>query len=90
MRGVSYGYLNTSGQNLIQGGAGADARLVSIIVGTGAASAVVTVTDATSGATVATIAAANQGQYWFGHARIPGGLKVALTGGNALVTVAYE
>lgn len=66
-----------------------DACLYSIIVGTLAASAVVTVYHGTSTSdpVVATIdAAAAKDLYWFG-ARFGNGLFVKLTGGNAKVSV---
>lgn len=67
----------------------AHAQLYSIVVGTLAASAVVTIYDgtSTSGTVLGIIdAAAAKDVYFFG-ARFPSGLFVKLTGGNAKVTV---
>jgi hypothetical protein len=71
--------------------AGSSVTLVAVNVNTGATSAVLTVYDGidSSGAVVATVDASAKGSYWFGGVRLPGGLYVALTGGNADVTVSY-
>lgn len=69
---------------------GAYAQLVSVNVGTGAASAVLTVSNRASPAVVvAVIDCSAKGSYWYGGARLQGGLSAVLTGGNADVTVSY-
>lgn len=88
---VNYFHQNASNSSTTVGGSGGDARLVSVIVGTGAASGVVTIHDGTSaGNTVAVISAAAAGNYWFGGARMQTGKITAVTsGGAADVTVTY-
>ena len=66
----------------------AGGRLFSVVVGTSAGSAVVTVYNgtATTDPVTATIDASAKGNYEFGGARHPAGLFIKLTGGNAKVT----
>lgn len=59
-----------------------------VIVGTGAASAVATITDGQSGA-VSIIDASSKGDYNFGGALCKQGVKLVLSGGNANVTLVY-
>lgn len=69
---------------------GAHAALRTLIVGTGAASATVTVADRqASPVTVAVIDASAKGYYDFGDCLLSGGFTVVLAGGNADVTVVY-
>jgi hypothetical protein len=67
----------------------ANAQLYAIVVGTLAASAVVTVYDgaSTSGTVLGIIDASAAKDVYFCGARFPGGLFVKLTGGNAKVSV---
>lgn len=84
-----YGHMATANDTV---SSGARTTLRQINVGTGAASAVVTVYngDATSDPVVAKIDASAAGQYPFGDVQLPDGLFAKLTGGNADVTVIYE
>jgi len=67
------------------------ADLISVVVNTGAASAVATVYDSLSGAgtKVATIDASAVNTFFYG-VRCHSGLTVVTSGGNADVTVCYE
>ena len=67
----------------------AHAQLMSVVVGTAAASAVVTLYNgtSTSGETLGIINAAAVGCHRFDGGRFPLGLFVKLTGGNAKVSV---
>lgn len=87
---VNYTHLTASGQSVTVGGAGADTQVVSVNVNTGAASAVLTISDSTSLVNVAIIDCATKISLFYGGIRVPGGAKFALTGGNADVTVAYS
>lgn len=60
-----------------------------IVVGTGAASAVLTVTDGDTNA-VSTIDASAKGYYEFCGTRCHKGIKAVLSGGNANVTLVYS
>ena len=60
-----------------------------IVVGTGAASAVLTVTDGDGGA-VSIIDASAKGYYEFCGARCHKGVKAVLSGGNANCTLVYS
>ena len=88
---VNYFHQAASNSSTTVGGAGSHLQLVNVIIGTGAASAVVTVRDGTSaGSTVAIINGANPGLYQFGGARMQSGqLTVTTSGGAADVTVTY-
>lgn len=72
-------------------GAGTSVTLIAVNVGTGAVSGVLTIYDGqdATGTVVATIDASAKGSYWFGGVRLPAGLYVALSGGNADVTVTF-
>jgi hypothetical protein len=93
MAGVN-GYLATANDTYTAGGAGNPADLLAIVVGTAAASAVVTVYNgsSTSGAVMATIDASAINFFEFGDdgMHCPAGLFVKLTGGNAKVTVVAQ
>lgn len=83
------GYIHISTQTAKTiGAAGSHSYLVSVCVNTAAASAVCTLTDATSGATIAVIDASAKGSYWYGGVRVPGGVTATQTGGNADLTIA--
>lgn len=66
--------------------------LFDINVGTGAASAVITIYNgtSTSGAVIGIIDASARGTYNYGGIRCPAGLFVKLTGGNADATLTYS
>lgn len=85
----AFGYLATANDTY---SLGANARLISINVGTAAASAVVTVYNGTSTSdpVVDTIDASAVKDLDFHSVRLSGGLFVKLTGGNAKVTVIAE
>lgn len=84
-----HGYLQTANDTFALG---AHARLWAIVVGTAAASAVVTVYNGTSTSdpVMATIDAAAAKDVYFLGVRCPAGLFVKLTAGNAKVTVVAE
>lgn len=87
------GFLQTANDTYTSGGTPVD--LMSIVVGTGAASAVVTVYNgsaATAGTEVAIIDATAANYFEFGDegAHFPKGLFVKLTAGNAKVTVVSQ
>lgn len=90
---VQYAYLSasTGASSTFQSGTD-HTKLVAINIGTGAASAVVTVYDGVdnTGAVVATIDASSKGSFWFGGIRLHLGLFVAQTGGAGKVTICYE
>ena len=68
----------------------ANSRLCAVVVGTGAASAVLTITNGASGGTVTAINCASPGSYWFDSARIPNGAVATLaSGGVSDVTITY-
>lgn len=67
---------------------GAYVELWRVVVGTGAASAVATITDGQSGA-VSIIDASAKGDYNFGGIKCKQGVKLVLSGGNANVTLVY-
>lgn len=87
-RGNVYKYLDTAAQTASLGALGSRAVLQRIIIGDGAASAVVTVRETNgSGATIAILdAAADSGSYEF-CLDCPNGWHVTLSGGNAKVTI---
>ena len=68
---------------------GSYVKLHNVVVGTGAASAVATITDGDSGG-VSIIDASAKGFYEFRGALCHKGFKLVLSGGNANVTVTYE
>lgn len=82
-------HVTTAGQTITVTNTSGHSLLWRIIVGTGAASAVVTIKDA-SGATFAVIDASAKGFYDFGGLRLSGGFTAALTGGNADVCAVYS
>lgn len=89
-----HGYLATANDTFTAGAAGNPAALLAIVVGTAAASAVVTVYNgsSTSDPVVATIDASAINFFEFGDEgiQLPKGCFVKLTGGNAKVTVAVQ
>lgn len=76
--------------NVTAAPANSGAVLWTVNVGTGAASAVVTIYDgtSTSGTVVTTIDASAKGSYVFGR-KCNNGIHVVLSGGNADITVCY-
>lgn len=64
-------------------------RIGVINVNTGAASAVLTVTETTPAAVVAVLDCSAKGSYWL-DVMCQGGFTAVLSGGNADVTVTYE
>jgi hypothetical protein len=88
---ANYAYRATTGNFGPFGAAGSGGWLRAITIGTGVASAVVTVYDGqdNTGTVVAVIDAAAKGSYWFGDLRLGKGIFIVLSGGNALVTVSY-
>lgn len=82
-------HVTTAGQTITVTATNEHTPLWRIIVGTGAASAVVTVKDG-NGATISVIDASAKGYYDFGGARLQGGFTAALTGGNADVCAVYS
>jgi len=84
-------HFTTAGQSATAGGAASGAQLWTVVVGTGAASAVVTIKDGgSSGTVVATIDASAKGYYNFAGMRTTNQLYATLTGGNADVTVTFQ
>lgn len=90
--GVNYFHLSGSAASTVLGGAGGDARLVSVTVNTGASTAVTTIYDGASAAgnVVATISSAAPGNYYFGGARMRSGqIGVYNSVASSDITVTY-
>jgi hypothetical protein len=64
-------------------------KLVAVVVGTGVASAIATITDGDAGG-VSIIDASAKGYYEFKGALCHKGIKLVLSGGNANVTLVFE
>lgn len=92
MNFVRSAHLSATGHLGPFGGTGAGAKLKSVVVGTGAASGVVTVYDGqdNTGTVVAVIDATAFRYANFHGTWCKNGLYVVLSGGNADVTVNYE
>lgn len=67
----------------------AHALLGNVVVGTGAASAVLTITETTTSSVISVIDCSAKGFYEF-EVLCQGGFTAILSGGNADVTVTYE
>lgn len=90
MRARQFAYLDAADEDM---SAPVNARLVAVVVGDGAASAVVTAynnTSAVAADTIGTVDAAADRDVPFYGIRCPKGLYVKLTAGNAKVTVVWE
>lgn len=68
---------------------GAHAILDGVVIGTGAASAVLTINETGTGNVVSVIDASAKGYYRFDGLILNGGFTAVLAGGNADVTVIY-
>ena len=87
MQDATFLHMTTSGNTGTLGGVGSSAKLVSVNVNTGAASAVLTLKRKdTNGATIAIIDASAKGSYQFG-CLVNDGIYCSLAGGNADVTI---
>lgn len=82
-------HFTTAGNTGTLGGTGSHGMLYTVNVGTGAASAVLTIKHgSSSGTTVAVIDASAKGSYTF-NIKLSNGVYASLAGGNADCTIAY-